>query len=298
MPEKLTYPSLNSYLRKRFGTKVYKVSLNAGFTCPNRDGKVGTGGCIFCSEGGSGEFARSGTDIKEQLAEGKAFIASKLPKEEKPAYIAYFQAFTNTYGPIDVMREKYFEAINDPEVVCLSIATRPDCIPQEVLELLKELNEIKPVWVELGLQTIHESTAEYIRRGYGLSVYADAVKRLSASGMEVITHVILGLPGESEDDMLETVKYVGESGAKGIKLQLLHVLKGTDLAKEYAAGKFKTLTRSEYINLLCKCIKVLPKDMIIHRLTGDGDKKLLIAPEWSADKKSVLNEISKYLSPT
>ncbi len=297
MLEKLTYPSLNPYLRKRFGTKVYKVSLNAGFTCPNRDGKVGTGGCIFCSEGGSGEFARSGTAIKEQLAEGKAFIASKLPKEEKPAYIAYFQAFTNTYGPIDVMREKFFEAINDPEVVCLSIATRPDCIPQEVLELLKELNEIKPVWVELGLQTIHESTAEYIRRGYGLSVYADAVKRLSSSGMEVITHVILGLPGESEDDMLETVKYVGETGAKGIKLQLLHVLKGTDLAKEYAAGKFKTLTRSEYINLLCKCIKVLPKDMIIHRLTGDGDKKLLIAPEWSADKKSVLNEISKYLSP-
>ncbi len=297
MPEKLTYRSLNSYLRERFGTKVYKVSLNAGFTCPNRDGKVGTGGCIFCSAGGSGEFAQSGVGIKEQLAAGKAFIASKLPKEEKPGYIAYFQAFTNTYGPIDVMREKFFEAINDPEVVCLSIATRPDCIPQEVLELLKELNEIKPVWVELGLQTIHESTAEYIRRGYGLSVYADAVKRLSASGMEVITHVILGLPGESEEDMLETVKYVGESGAKGIKLQLLHVLKGTDLAKEYAAGKFKTLTRSEYINLLCKCIKVLPKDMIIHRLTGDGDKKLLIAPEWSADKKSVLNEISRYLSP-
>ena len=297
MPEKLTYCSLNSYLRKRFGTKVYKVSLNVGFTCPNRDGKVATGGCIFCSAGGSGEFVKGGASVKEQLKSGKAFIASKLPKDEAPRYIAYFQAFTNTYGPIEAMREKFFEAINDPEVVCLSIATRPDCLPKEVLSLLKELNEIKPVWVELGLQTIHERTAKYIRRGYELSVYDEAVSKLTEAGIEVITHVILGLPGESKEDMLETVKYVGKSGVKGIKLQLLHVLKGTDLEKEYKAGKFKTLERDEYIELLCECIKVLPKDMIVHRLTGDGDKKLLIAPLWSGDKKAVLNEISKYLSP-
>ncbi|MBP5152605.1 MAG: TIGR01212 family radical SAM protein [Lachnospiraceae bacterium] len=294
---KVPYNSLNTYLRRRFGCKVYKVAIDGGFTCPNRDGTLGTGGCIFCSAGGSGEFAAAGDTVKEQLRSGKALIKSKLPAGEKALYIAYFQAFTNTYASVDVLKRKYLEALDDPEVCVLSIATRPDCLPPEVLDLLEEMNRIKPVWVELGLQTIHPETAEYIRRGYPLSVYDEAVKQLTDRGIEVITHVILGLPGETLKDMAETVRYVGASGAKGIKLQLLHVLKGTDLAKDYEAGKFKTLTLDEYVKILTACVETLPEDMIVHRLTGDGDKKLLIAPLWSGDKKHVLNTISAYLEP-
>ena len=294
---KVPYNSLNTYLRRRFGCKVYKVAIDGGFTCPNRDGTLGTGGCIFCSAGGSGEFAAAGDTVKEQLRSGKALIKSKLPAGEKALYIAYFQAFTNTYASVDVLKRKYLEALDDPEVCVLSIATRPDCLPPEVLDLLEEMNRIKPVWVELGLQTIHPKTAEYIRRGYPLSVYDEAVRQLTVRGIEVITHVILGLPGETLKNMAETVRYVGASGAKGIKLQLLHVLKGTDLAKDYEAGKFKTMTLDEYVKILTACVETLPEDMIVHRLTGDGDKKLLIAPLWSGDKKHVLNTISAYLEP-
>lgn len=294
--EKITYYSLNSYLRDTFGCKVYKVSLNAGFTCPNRDGKLDTRGCIFCSAGGSGDFAANCSfSIKEQLIQGKELIKKKLPKEEVK-FIAYFQAFTNTYAPIEVLREKYMEAIDDPEVVALSIATRPDCLPKEVLVLLSEINEIKPVWVELGLQTVKEESARYIRRGYELSVFESAVKNLKERNIYVIAHVILGLPYETKEDMLATVKYVGKLGIKGVKLQLLHVLKGTDLATDYEAGKFETLTMEEYIAILGECIQTLPSDCVIHRLTGDGGKKTLIAPLWSADKKKVLNEISKNFS--
>ena len=295
---KVTYNSLNTYLRDRFGCKVYKVALDGGFTCPNRDGTIDTRGCIFCSSGGSGEFAASGNTVKEQLRAGKDLIGSKLPIGEKALYIAYFQAYTNTYGPLEELKRKFTEALEDPEVCVLSIATRPDCLPEEVLSLLQELNTVKPVWVELGLQTIHPETAEYIRRGYDLSVYDTAVKELTSRGIEVITHVILGLPGETKEDMVETVRYVGASGSKGIKLQLLHVLKGTDLAKDYEAGRFRTLTLEEYTDILISCIQVLPKDMIIHRLTGDGDKRLLVAPLWSADKKKVLNTLSRYLQAT
>lgn len=296
MEKKISYYSLNSYLRDTFGCKVYKVSLNAGFTCPNRDGKLDTKGCIFCSAGGSGDFAADCLlSIKEQIKQGKELIKKKLPKEEVK-FIAYFQAFSNTYAPVEVLREKYMEALDDPEVVALSIATRPDCLPEEVLVLLSEINEIKPVWVELGLQTIHEETARYIRRGYELPVFENAVKNLQNRNIYVIAHVILGLPGESKEDMTATVKYVGDLGIKGIKLQLLHVLKGTDLAADYEAGKFETLTMEEYISTLGECIKALPNDCVIHRLTGDGDKKTLIAPLWSADKKKVLNELSKSFS--
>lgn len=278
----MEYLSFNKYLKDKFGQKVYKISLDGGFTCPNRDGKAGTQGCIFCSKGGSGDFAESREmSITEQIESGK--------------YIAYFQAFTNTYAPVEILRQKYEEAINHPDIVALSIATRPDCLGDDVLRLLNEMNKIKPVFVELGLQTIHQKSAKYIRRGYDLSVYNKAVRDLKKIGVNVVVHVILGLPNESENDMLETVKYVCESGANGIKLQLLHVIDGTDLAKDYEKGLFKTLEFDEYINLIVKCVKIIPKDIVIHRLTGDGAKKDLIAPLWSADKKRVLNAINKAL---
>ncbi|MBR5178852.1 MAG: radical SAM protein [Lachnospiraceae bacterium] len=374
---------LNDYLRRQFGCKVYKLALNGGFTCPNRDGTLDTRGCIFCSAGGSGEFAQNpNLSIKEQIELAKQKVAGKI-KDGK--YIAYFQAYTGTYPPcstpvdtstkcipsnvtfkkcnqtcdnhntstftagsngvtdtavdglpkihqniscnIPYLRQKYLEAINHPDVVALSIATRPDCLPEEVLDLLFEVNKIKPVWIELGLQTIHETTAQYIRRGYNLSVYDDAVRKLRKRGIEVITHVILGLPGETKEDMLATVRYVCDSGATGIKLQLLHVLKGTDLEKVYlekisdsenlivgknlTVGKnlavgsdvfkkkdlyaniqnFNILSEDEYIDLLKVCVAIIPEDIVIHRLTGDGDKKLLVAPLWSANKKHVWNRI-------
>ena len=282
---------LNDYLRQSFGCKVYKIALNGGFTCPNRDGTLGTRGCIFCSSGGSGEFAADASmSISEQIEAGKALV-SKKAKDGK--YIAYFQAYTGTYAPVERLRELYTEAINHPDIVALSIATRPDCLSEEVLDLLSELNQIKPVWVELGLQTIHPKTVEYIRRGYDLSVYDQAVAELRKQEIEVITHVILGLPGEMVADMIETVRYVCKSGATGIKLQLLHVLEGTDLADAYRAGTFDVLTEDAYIRILRECVKVIPEDVVIHRLTGDGDKKILIAPKWSGDKKHVWNRIQR-----
>ncbi len=287
--------TVNEYLKEKYGKKLYKVSINAGFTCPNRDGTLGERGCIFCSAGGSGEFAgQPAQSITQQIEEGRQRVAAKLPKGEY-GLIAYFQAFTNTYAPIPVLRERYLEAIRHPEVEILSVATRPDCLGDDVLELLSECNRIKPVWVELGLQTIHEHTAQYIRRGYPLAVYDDAMRRLKERGIETIVHVILGLPGETKEDMLESVQYVGKSGASGIKLQLLHVLRNTDLAKEYEAGRFECLTMEEYGQLLKEALDLLPPNIVIHRMTGDGDKKILIAPEWSKDKKRVLNYLKTIL---
>lgn len=289
----MEYLSFNEYLKDKFGQKVYKISLDGGFTCPNRDGKTGTRGCIFCSKGGSGDFAESRKmSITEQIENGKKKVEKKIKSGK---YIAYFQAFTNTYAPVETLRQKYEEAINHPDIVALSIATRPDCLGDDVLRLLDEMNKIKPVFVELGLQTIHQKSAKYIRRGYDLNVYDKAVRDLKKIGVNIVIHVILGLPNESENDMLETVKYVCESGANGIKLQLLHVIDGTDLAKDYEKGLFKTLEFDEYVNLIVKCVKIIPKDIVIHRLTGDGAKKDLIAPLWSADKKRVLNAINKAL---
>lgn len=289
----MEYLSFNKYLKDKFGQKVYKISLDGGFTCPNRDGKAGTRGCIFCSKGGSGDFAESREmSITEQIENGKKRVEKKIKSGK---YIAYFQAFTNTYAPVEILRQKYEEAINHPDIVALSIATRPDCLGDDVLRLLDEMNKIKPVFVELGLQTIHQKSAKYIRRGYDLSVYDKAVRNLKKIGVNVVVHVILGLPNESENDVLETVKYVCESGASGIKLQLLHVIDGTDLAKDYEKGLLKTLEFDEYVNLIVKCVKIIPKDIVIHRLTGDGAKKDLIAPLWSADKKRVLNAINKAL---
>ncbi|MBR2040106.1 MAG: TIGR01212 family radical SAM protein [Clostridia bacterium] len=284
---------LNEYLKKEYGCKVYKLALSAVTTCPNRDGTSGFGGCIFCGEEGSGSFASPvSLSISEQIETAKAKIKSKTDADK---FIAYFQSFTNTYAPVEYLEKVFFEAISHPQVVILSIATRPDCLPDEVLALLERLNKIKPVWVELGLQTIHEKTAQYIRRGYPLSVYDDAVKKLKNIGINVITHMIIGLPFESEKMIIETADYIGRSGADGIKLQLLHVLKGTDLEKEYLVGKFETLSLERYTEILKKCLAVLPPNMVIHRITGDGDKKKLIAPLWSADKKKVLNYINKEL---
>lgn len=287
----MEYYSFNQYLKDTFGCKVYKISINAGFTCPNRDGTLGTRGCIFCSKGGSGDFAESSTlSVTEQIESGKQRVSKKIKSGK---YIAYFQAFTNTYAPIDVLAEKYCEAINHPDIVGISIATRPDCLGEGVLTLLSEINKIKPVFVELGLQTIHEKTAEYIRRGYPLSVYDNAIKALKKAGINTVVHLIIGLPNESREEMLESVEYACKSGADGIKLQLLHILKGTDLADDYLSGKFETLSMEEYLSIIKDCVEIIPKNIVIHRLTGDGPKKDLIAPLWSADKKSVLNALNK-----
>ena len=286
---------LNDYLKNRYGSKIYKVSINAGFTCPNRDGTLDNKGCIFCSGLGSGDFAESSSmSVTDQIEAGKKRVASKIGEGNR--YIAYFQAFTNTYAPVEHLRSLYMEAINHPDIEILSIATRPDCLSSDVLSLLGEINKIKPVWVELGLQSIHETSAKYIRRGYPLNVYDKAVKDLRAIDIETIVHVILGLPGETKEDMLKTVEYVANSGVQGIKLQLLHVLKGTDLAKDFASGKFDCLTLDEYVDIVKDAVSLLPKDMVIHRMTGDGDKKLLIAPLWSGNKKLVLNTLNKALS--
>lgn len=283
------YHTLNEELQKRFGIKAYKLALDGGFTCPNRDGTRGTRGCIFCSGSGSGEFAAdSASTIPQQIEQAKQRIAAKYRTGK---YIAYFQNFTNTYGSIERMEQLFGAAIRHPEVVALSVATRPDCLPDEVLALLQTLNTQKPVWVELGLQTIHPQSAAYIRRGYDLPVFDDAVKQLKQAGLETIVHQIIGLPGESDAQIIQTARYIGQSGADGIKLHLLHVLKGTDLALDYAAGKFETLTLEHYISLLERCLQVLPPEVVIHRLTGDGAKRDLIAPLWSADKKRVLNAI-------
>ena len=283
--------TLNQYLQDRYHRKIYKIAINAGFTCPNRDGTLSEKGCIFCSGSGSGDFAGSpALSVAEQIKAGKERIRAKLPRESY-GFIAYFQAFTNTYAPVERLRELYMEAIENQEVEILSIATRPDCLGEDVLDLLSEINRRKPVWVELGLQTIHERTAEYIRRCYPLSVYDEAVNNLRARGIETIVHVILGLPGETKEEMLETVRYVGESGVQGIKLQLLHVLRGTDLERDYRAGRFECLTFDEYYEIVKEALDILPENIVIHRLTGDGDRRILVAPEWSKDKKRVMDRM-------
>lgn len=273
-----------------FHTKVYKIALNGNMSCPNRDGSIGHKGCIFCSEGGSGDFAGSPSlSITEQIEAGKEKLSGKF---KGSSYIAYFQAYTNTYAPVSYLEKLFAEALAHPDVVCLSVATRPDCLDRDKIALLSRLNQVKPVWVELGLQTIHETSAAYIRRGYDLSVFDHAMKLLNEAGLETIVHMIIGLPHESEDMILDTARYIGRCGAKGIKLQLLHVLKNTDLAADYEKGSFQVLSLEDYTHILTEIIKVLPKDMVIHRLTGDGPKKLLIAPLWSADKKNVLNTLN------
>lgn len=288
----MKYTTLNNYLKERFGEKVYKIALNGGFTCPNRDGNIGTRGCIFCSKGGSGDFAESpDLTITEQIENGKRRLEKKIKNGK---YIAYFQAFTNTYSPVEKLRAIYTEAIIHPDIVALSIGTRPDCLEDDVLTLLDELNKIKPIFVELGLQTINEDTARYIRRGYTLEVYDKAVADLHKIGINVVTHIILGLPGESKNDMLKSVEYACKV-TDGIKLQLLHILKGTDLAKDYEQGKFEVLTLEQYTEIIKECVQIIPENVVIHRLTGDGAKKDLIAPLWSADKKTVLNTINRAL---
>ena len=283
------YRSLNSFLREQFGEKVYKLALDGGFTCPTRDGTLDTRGCVFCA-GGSGEFAVPvSDDVNAAIEAAKKIVADKGGKK----FIAYYQSFTGTYAPVSRLRELYTKTLLHPEIVALSIGTRPDCLPDEVIALLAELNRKKPVWVELGLQTVHESTAQYIRRGYTLSVFEDAVRRLHEAGIMVIVHMIIGLPGETPEMMVETARYIGGSGAEGIKFQLLHVLEGTDLAIDYQSGRFQELALEEYILVLEQCIEVIPPDMVVHRLTGDGAKRYLIAPSWSADKKHVLNELNR-----
>ena len=284
---------LSDQYREKFGCKVYKLSLDGGFTCPNRDGTLDTRGCIFCSAAGGGEFAeKCCSSIPQQLEAAMKRVSAKT-KDGK--YIAYFQSFTNTYAPVDTLRKLYLEAIAPDYIVGLAIGTRPDCLEENVVALLREVNAVKPVSVELGLQTVHEETARYIRRGYETEVYMDAVQRLKAAGLKVVTHIILGLPGETEEMILETTRQAVAAGTDGVKFHLLHVLRGTDLEKEYLAGKFETLSLETYGEILKKCISVLPEHIIIHRITGDGAKKDLVAPLWSADKKRVLNYLHKVL---
>ncbi|MFR7763446.1 MAG: TIGR01212 family radical SAM protein [Eubacterium sp.] len=290
----MRYNSLNNYLRNKFGCKVYKLSISSGLSCPNRDGKLSTKGCIFCSNGGSGDFATSAAlSVTEQIEQAKEKVSKKITNGK---YIAYFQSFTNTYGDVDYLKKIFTEAINHPDIVALSIGTRPDCLPNDVLDLLNRLNQIKPVWVELGLQTIHEKTARYINRGYTLDVFDQAVANLNKLNIDVIVHLILGLPNETNDMILESVKYVCSKSISGIKLQLLHVLKNTPLEKEYFLNQFHIYSLEEYASLLGECICNIPSDIVIHRLTGDGPKSLLIEPQWSGNKKLVLNYINKYFN--
>ena len=284
---------LSDHYRQTFGCKVYKLSLDGGFTCPNRDGTLGTRGCIFCSEKGSGEFAEGSCgSISRQLERAKERVRGK---NREGKYIAYFQSFTNTYAPVAVLEQRYREAIAPEDIVGLAVATRPDCLPEEVVVLLARINRIKPVSVELGLQTVHEDTARYLRRGYPTAVYLDAVKRLKAAGLEVVTHIILGLPGETEEMMMETTRQAVAAGTDGVKFHLLHVLRGTDLEQEYLRGRVEPLSLERYGQILKACISCLPEHIIVHRITGDGAKRDLIAPAWSADKKRVLNYLYKVL---
>lgn len=283
------YKTFNDHCKEQFGCKVYKLSLDAGFTCPNRDGTLGTGGCIFCT--GSGEFAERGS-VAEQLEKAKARVGKKIKNGK---YIAYFQAFTNTYAPVAELRSLYEAAMAPETVVGISIGTRPDCLGDDVVSLLEELNRKKPVYVELGLQTVHEPTIKYIRRGYDNHVYFDAVKRLQEAGIHVVTHIIIGLPGETREMAVKTTQQAVAAGTNGVKFHLLHVLKGTDLEKDYAAGKFRCLELEEYAQILKDCVAQLPPETVVHRITGDGAKKDLIAPLWSGDKKRVLNYLNKIL---
>lgn len=285
------YYSLDYYLKNTFGEKVYRLSLNGGMTCPNRDGTLGTRGCIFCSAGGSGDFATAPTlSITEQIEKAKELVVAKSNCRK---YIAYFQAYTNTYAPVDYLKKIFTEAITHPDIVALSIATRCDCLSDEIIDLLAELNQQKPVWIELGLQTIHNHTLSQIRSGFTLSQYESAVYALRARGITVITHLILGLPGETKDMMLSSVKHIARLPIQGVKLHLLHVLKNTDLGKQYAEASFPLFSLEEYCDFVAYCIALLPPEMVIHRLTGDGPRNLMLAPLWSTDKKRVLNTIQK-----
>ena len=290
--------TLSDYCKEKFGTKVYRLSLSTGCSCPNRDGKAGIGGCSFCSEGGSGEFATKVKPVEVQIEEAKDRVKSKFPKdikEEDKKYIAYFQSFTNTYGDVDRLGGIFKTAVLRDEIAAISIGTRPDCLEEDMLDLLDELNKIKPVWIELGLQTIHEDSAKAFNRGYSLPVFNKAYMELKKRNIEVIVHVILGLPGETDKDMYETVRYLANLSPKldGIKLHLLHILKNTRLEREYREKPFKILSLDEYTEILINCLRILPESVVIHRMTGDGDKRLLVEPLWSADKKKVLNTINK-----
>ena len=287
------YRSLNQHYLEKFGCKVYKLSIDGGFSCPNRDGTVGADGCIFCNETGSGDFAVCGKSITRQLQEAKKWVEKK---NKGGKYIAYFQSFTNTYAPAKVLRSRYLEAITPDEIVGLAIGTRPDCLGADVMEVLKEINNIKPVTVELGLQTIHEASVQYICRGYVNQTYFDAVTRLKEAGIEVVTHIILGLPGETAEMAAQTTRAAIGAGTDGVKFHLLHVLKHTDLEKDYMAGKFQCLTMEAYGDWLCACMKEVPPEVTVHRITGDGAKRNLVAPLWSADKKRVLNYLNKRLT--
>ena len=293
----MNYITLSEHYRRRFGRKVYKLSLQSGCSCPNRDGNIGFGGGIFCSEGGSGDFAAPLLPIEEQIQIAKHRVEHKLPKDKSGRYIAYFQSYTNTYGDVKRLSMLYRKTLSFPEIVGISIGTRPDCLPEEMLDMLSELNTIKPVTVELGLQTVHNKTAEKIHRGYNTDVFEKAYKSLTLRGIEVVVHVILGLPGENIADMLDTIDYLAELKPvlPGIKLQLLHILKGTALAAEYSKNHFPIFTMDEYTDLVVECIRRLPEETVIHRMTGDGPKSLLIAPEWSGDKKRVLNMLNRKL---
>jgi len=290
--------TLSDYCKEKFGTKVYRLSLSTGCSCPNRDGKAGIGGCSFCSEGGSGEFATKVKPVEVQIEEAKDRVKSKFPKdikEEDKKYIAYFQSFTNTYGDVDRLGGIFKTAVLRDEIAAISIGTRPDCLEEDMLDLLDELNKIKPVWIELGLQTIHEDSAKAFNRGYSLPVFNKAYMELKKRNIEVIVHVILGLPGETDKDMYETVRYLANLSPKldGIKLHLLHILKNTRLEREYREKPFKILSLDEYTEILINCLRILPESVVIHRMTGDGDKRLLVEPLWSGDKKRVLNTINK-----
>lgn len=285
-----SYNSLNFFLRQRFGEKVFKISLDAGFTCPNRVGEAGYGGCIFCSARGSGDFAGTRENLKEQFFEVRKMMNKKW-KEGK--YIGYFQAYTNTYAPVEELREKYNSILELDDVVGLAIATRPDCLPMDVLDLLDEINKKTYLWVELGLQTIHEDTAELINRGYRLETYINAVRELRKRNIDVVTHAILGLPGESRDDMLKTVDFIANTGTQGIKLHLLHLMKDTRMVKLYEEGKLEFLSKDEYVDLIVESIERLPENMVIHRLTGDSPRSTLIEPMWSLKKWEVLNSIDE-----
>ena len=286
------YKTLNEHYRAKFGCKVYKLSIDAGFTCPNRDGTLGTGGCIFCSAAGGGDFAERGQDIPAQLERAKARVEAK---NKGGRYIAYFQSFTNTYSPADQLRRLYEQAIAPEEILGLAIGTRPDCLPDETLALLEELNRVKPISVELGLQTVHPSSVRYIRRGYDNEVYFDALRRLKGAGIEVVTHIILGLPGETAAMAAETTRQAVAAGTDGVKFHLLHVLRGTDLEKDYLAGKFRCLELPAYAAWLKACLTQVPPDVVVHRITGDGAKRDLVAPLWSGDKKRVLNYLNQVL---
>ena len=290
--------TLSDYCKEKFGTKVYRLSLSTGCSCPNRDGRAGRGGCSFCSEGGSGEFATKVKPVEVQIEEAKERVKSKFPKdikEEDKKYIAYFQSFTNTYGDVDRLGGIFKTAILRDEIAAISIGTRPDCLEDDMLDLLDEINKIKPVWIELGLQTIHEDSAKAFNRGYSLPVFNKAYMELKKRNIEVIVHVILGLPGETDKDMYETVRYLANLSPKldGIKLHLLHILKNTRLEREYREKPFKILSLDEYTEILINCLRILPESVVIHRMTGDGDKRLLVEPLWSGDKKRVLNTINK-----